>query len=245
MRQISRLIKFGFKIIQFNITKPTVPFKYFIVVTKSCHSRCVNCHIWKEKPDNELSLEEYRVLAKNLSNDLYWLNLSGGEPTDREDFKEIIQCFYEEARNLCIINFTSNGLNHGNLRRVLEYLNSLPVPMIGVNISIDGPPKTHDMLRGTPNGFNKAIEAYKILLEFPRIKNSIAMTLFHSNQNLVEETIQSIREHIPNFRKENLHINYPHTSSHYYGNEKIPENFLEQCRRCREQEKRARERDRT
>ena len=36
---------------------------------------------------------------------------------------------------------------------------------------------------------------------------------------------------------------YPHI--HYYGNEKIPENFLEQCRRCREQEKRARERDRT
>ncbi len=28
---------------------------------------------------------------------------------------------------------------------------------------------------------------------------------------------------------------YPHI--HYYGNEKIPENFLEQCRRCREQEK--------
>lgn len=36
---------------------------------------------------------------------------------------------------------------------------------------------------------------------------------------------------------------YPHI--HYYGNEKIPENFLEQCRRCREQEKRAGERDRT
>ena len=36
---------------------------------------------------------------------------------------------------------------------------------------------------------------------------------------------------------------YPHI--HYYGNEKITENFLEQCRRCREQEKRAGERDRT
>lgn len=221
MKQILRLIKFCFKIIQLNFSTSSIPFKYFIVVTKSCRSRCVNCHIWREEVDNELSLDEFGILARNISENLYWLNLSGGEPTDRDDLKDIIKSFYDNSPNLTIINFTSNGLNHANLRDTLKYLSTLSVPMVGVNISIDGPPQTHDILRGTPGGFQKAIEAYKILLEFPKIKNSVAMTLFPANQGLVEDTILAIQQHIPQFKVEQLHLNYPHSSSHYYGNERI------------------------
>lgn len=213
--------KFVMKVFHANFTTPTLPFKYFLVVTKSCGSRCANCLIWKERPENEMSLEEYEKLAVHSRDHLHWLNISGGEPTDRQDLNEIIDIFIRNCPSLQVINFTTNALNFEQLKATTEFLNASQVPLIGLNVSIDGPQKLHDRLRGTPGGFDQAIRALKLLRSYPRIKSAAAMTLFPSNQSQIEETVIAIQEHIPDFSLNELHLNFPHTSDHYYGNGRI------------------------
>lgn len=204
-----------------NFSFASVPFKYFLVVTKSCGSRCTNCLIWQETPQNELTLTEFELLAVKSKKNLMWLNLSGGEPTDREDLIEIIDTFIKNCPNLKMINFTSNGLNPERLQAVCEYLDRSHIPVIGINVSVDGPPLLHNRLRGTEDGYAKAIEALKIVRRFKRIKSAAAMTLFPANYLSIPETIESIAASIPGFTLKDLHLNFPHTSSHYYGNERI------------------------
>lgn len=204
-----------------NISSAQIPFKYFLVVTKSCGSKCTNCLIWKEIPENEMTLEEYERLAINSRNNLVWLNISGGEPTDRNDLVDIIKLFVKHCPNLKIINFTTNGLNYEKLREVCLFLDSLPILIKGLNVSIDGPPDLHDRLRGTKNGFIQAIEALKLVRNFRSIKSAAGMTLFPANHEQIQDTLLAISEHIPDFTIKDLHLNFPHSSSHYYGNERI------------------------
>lgn len=221
IKLVITLGKFISALVKVNFGKRILPFKYFLVVTKSCQSRCINCHIWKEKVENELTIDEYRQLAKNSANNLFWLNISGGEPTDREDLTLIIDQFVQHCPNLQVLNFTSNGLNLDALKDCLDYLQETNIFLIGINISIDGPPNTHDLIRGIPDGFKKAIEAYKLVKKYPRIKSSIAMTLFPQNFKMIGETIEAIKKEIPEFKKQDLHLNFPHSSAHYYKNEAI------------------------
>lgn len=215
---IRKLFRLFITILKANFSSPFLPFKIFLVITKSCGSRCTNCLIWKEIPENELTLLEFEKIAKKMNKHLFWLNLSGGEPTDRQDITEIIDIFVKNCPNLSIINFTSNGLNYDQLKITLDYLKRSSIPIIGINISIDGPPKIHNTIRGTPDGFNDAIKAMKLVRSYPNIKSAAAMTLFHNNFKLISETIHAIQNEIPGFKKHDLHINYPHSSSHYYGN---------------------------
>jgi Fe-coproporphyrin III synthase len=209
------------KVFKANFVVPTLPFKYFLVVTKSCGSRCTNCLIWKEQPENEMTLPEYEKLARNSGEHLHWLNISGGEPTDRLDLTDIIDIFIRNCPSLQVVNFTTNGLNFDQLQKATEFLDASPIPLIGLNVSIDGPPKLHDRLRGTPGGFEKAIRALKMIRKHGRVKSAAAMTLFPSNQAYIEETVRAIQEHIPDFTLNELHLNFPHTSDHYYGNGRI------------------------
>jgi len=204
-----------------NFNVDALPFKYFLVVTKSCGSRCTNCLIWQEKVESELTVEEFRRLAVNSKDNLVWLNLSGGEPTDRNDLIDIIQVFQDNCPHLKIINFTTNALNYESLKSVTEYLANSKDLIIGINVSIDGPPAIHDRIRGTKDGFNKAIAALKMLRSFPHIQSSAALTIFPTNQDHIEETLLAIQNEIPDFTLKDFHINFPHTSDHYYGNNKI------------------------
>ena len=86
----------------------------------------------------------------------------------------------------------------------------------------------------------------KIPFEGTKSKNPLAFHYYDSEvcgEAFLAEKPMSNRSWKCMISTDTVLAGYPHI--HYYGNEKIPENFLEQCRRCREQEKRARERDRT
>ncbi len=176
--------------------------------------------IWKEKPENEMTLEEYEKLAYHSRANLAWLNISGGEPTDRKDLKEIIEIFVKNCPNLKIINFTTNGMNLPNLAIVADYLSGIDAPIIGVNVSIDGPQPINDKIRGTPGGFIQAIEALKLVRSYKKIRSAAGMTLFPTNYAFIPETVEAIAQHIPGFNLRDMHLNFGHSSSHYYGNTK-------------------------
>jgi MoaA/NifB/PqqE/SkfB family radical SAM enzyme len=214
LRLSTDIIKTNFELLQ-------QPYRYFLVVTKSCQSRCKHCNIWQEQPQNELSINEFNQLAKNSSH-LKWLNISGGEPTDREDLVEIIEGFKRHCPDLLLVNFTTNGLVPEKIYKIATELAELKIYKLVINVSIDGPPVINDKLRGVQGNFDLSIESFRLLQSIKNIESKISMTLFESNRLLIQETITAIQQRIPSFGKTQLHLNIPHESSHYYKNTNRP-----------------------
>ena len=98
------------------------PTKLNFVVTKHCDSRCVYCGIWKVKDapgglDGELSLDEIQAVA--AANPYFqWIDFTGGEPTDRPDFAQIVQAFARACPDLLLVHFPTNGIATKRIEQV-------------------------------------------------------------------------------------------------------------------------------
>lgn len=196
------------------------PFKLTYVVTKECHSRCVNCKIWQVQPKNELTLNEIQRFAQRNPN-FSWIDFTGGEPTDRPDFVEIVRAFTESAKNLIFVHFPTNGLKPDRIVEVAEAVTRLKPPKFVISVSIDGPEKINDGLRGVKGDFQLATETYARLKETGGVEVYVGMTLYEKNRELIFETVNEIAARVPGFTVRDLHVNIPHISGHYYENAKI------------------------
>lgn len=212
--------RFATDILKTNFGTNQAPYRLFIVVTKSCQSRCRYCHIWKSTPENELTLSEFTELAKN-SPWLKWLNLSGGEPTDRDDLPAIVAAFRKHAPDLLMANFTTNGLRPSHIVSQVEKISELRIPKFVVNVSIDGPPEIHDSIRGVPGNFGLAVETLRGIRKIPGAQSKVSYTLYPKNKHLIQETHLELKKRIPDFVAGDFHLNIPHQSPHFYLNDGI------------------------
>lgn len=211
-------MNFLFQIAKSRFSALARPFKLTFVITKECHSRCQNCSIWQIKPRNELSLEEVQLVAKE--NPFFnWVHFIGGEPTDREDFPQIVAAFKQTSKRLYAVNFPTNGLKPKRIWEQAKEISSLKIPKFGVTVSIDGPPEVNDKLRGIPRDFERAVETLQLIRGLKGVESYVGMTLYSENVHLIDETVAAIKKVIPDFDYSSLHLNLPHVSAHYYGNE--------------------------
>jgi MoaA/NifB/PqqE/SkfB family radical SAM enzyme len=194
------------------------PYKLTYVVTKECHSKCIHCEIWKIKPKNELTLDELTSFAKK--NPYFsWVDFTGGEPTDRDDFVEVVETFIAHCSDLLLVHFPTNGLKPKRIESAATRIaQKTPTPLV-VTVSIDGPRELNDRLRGIPGDFERATETFNRLRKVKRVKVFVGLTLFKDNVDLIEQALEELKKVIPGFSNTDLHINLPHTSEHYYENE--------------------------
>lgn len=197
-----------------------LPYKLNYIVTKECHSRCVNCRIWQVKPENELTIDEIHKFAKATPY-LSWINFTGGEPTDRKDFTDVVSSFVRNCSDLNIVHFPTNGLKPEHIATTAEKITKLKIPNFYVTVSVDGPPEENDHLRGIPGDFQSALTTYKFLQSIKGVSAFIGMTLFPSNHTKIAETVVAIQKEIPNFSYRKFHANLAHISAHYYENSVI------------------------
>ncbi|MGA3008099.1 MAG: radical SAM protein [Opitutaceae bacterium] len=111
------------------------PTKLNFVVTKRCYSRCVYCDIWKIKEtpgalDSELTLDEIRSVAA-ANPFLQWIDFTGGEPTDRPDFVEVVQAFASACPDLLLTHFPTNGIATKRIEQVVRDLHASLRPRLG------------------------------------------------------------------------------------------------------------------
>ncbi len=142
------------------MTKKYIARDATIAITYRCNSRCTMCNIWQIENPQELPLEAFN----NLSEDLRYINLSGGEPFLRADLPEIVEVVKQQAPQAQII-ISSNGilteLVTNSMAKILEI-----DPQIGVRISLDGLGLMHDEVRGVTGAYDavmKTIHALKNL----------------------------------------------------------------------------------
>ena len=211
------------------------PSKLIFVVTKRCHSKCVYCDIWKAKDtpgglDGELTLDEVRRFAA-ANPYWHWIDFTGGEPTDRPDFVEVVKTFAETSPHLLLVHFPTNGIATKRILSVVGELHATLRPELVVTVSIDGPPEVNDRLRGIRNDFAHAIATFAGVRRLLGPERAyIGMTLHgHSGSggiatpDLVERTYAAVNAALAAAGEApidwgSLHLNIPHFSSHYYGN---------------------------
>lgn len=211
------------------------PTKLVFVVTKRCHSRCVYCDIWKVKDtpgglDDELTLGEIRAFA-TANPFLQWIDFTGGEPTDRPDFVEVVQAFSAACPDLLLVHFPTNGIATKRITQIVQTLTETVRAKLVVTVSIDGPPELNDRLRGIRNDFAHAVDTFASLRRLLGPEQLfIGMTLHghksscgFTSSELVEKTFAAINDALAARNERSIdwgtfHLNIPHLSQHYYGN---------------------------
>ena len=211
------------------------PTKLIFIVTKRCYSRCVYCDIWKIKDtpgglDGELSLDEVQAIAA-ANPYLQWIDFTGGEPTDRPDFPQVVQAFARACPDLLLVHFPTNGIATKRVEQMASEIQQTVRARLVVSVSIDGPPELNDRLRGVRNDFEHAVDTFAAVRRLLGPDNAfIGMTLHghrascgHTTSELIELTFTAINEALQ-ARSEaaiswsEFHLNIPHLSQHYYGN---------------------------
>lgn len=146
-------------------------------VTAACQSKCKTCNIglkYIENPDRkkeDLTLEEIEKIFKSIGQ-IYFFNISGGEPFLRNDLPQIIElaCKYLKPR---ILHTPTNAILSKKIRDLtiesLEIINRYDshVPFT-VKPSIDGVGEVHDTIRGVKGNFKQLEKTIRYLKEIEK-----------------------------------------------------------------------------
>ena len=146
------------------------PLEFFIQLhlTERCNLKCAHCYQSGERRD-ELSLEEIRSIIDEVADMLgEWsaayavtfspsFNVTGGEPFLRNDLFQIL----EELAKRSIDAYL---LSNGTLINKEKAASLAHAGVKGVQVSIEGPEKFHDAIRGTGN-LNRSLAGIQCLLD--------------------------------------------------------------------------------
>src|SRR2546426_6474445 len=132
-------------------------------VTSHCNATCETCFYWDElNQKGDLSWDEIVKLSESTPpfTDLWF---SGGEPTLRKELAEIIDLFVRN-NGVHYINLPTNGLKPYRICEVAEHCLAGNTGLeLHINIALDGLRDSHDLMRGVPGNFEKALESARLL----------------------------------------------------------------------------------
>lgn len=125
-----------------------------VIVTYRCNAKCTMCNRYKvpSKPEEEISIETIKKLPE-----MYFTNITGGEPFIRDDLKDIVRELLKKSDRIVI---STNGFFTD---RIVELCKEFP--QVGIRISIEGLEKTNNEIRGLDDGFNRGYTTLKKLVD--------------------------------------------------------------------------------
>ncbi len=189
--------------------KQIYPTSTFLAVTLRCNSRCLHCDIWKTRKKEPKSLEVY----KKLPNSLRMIDITGGEPSLRDDLVEIIKVLKKTCPKARIL-ITTNGLLSEKIAKITTKILKIN-KNVAFRISLDGTGKIHDRIRGVPQAFKKAVKTIKTLKEL-RVKDlGIIFTLTKLNKGELPKVLDFCKK-----EKLQFSLNLVHESPIYFGEKK-------------------------
>lgn len=180
------------------------------------------CNIWKREPEQEFFLDEWGSFFQRNPY-LQWLTLSGGEPFLRGDVAEIVRLALEFCPKLYCINMPTNGLSPEIVKKTVGQILALNVPRFMLSISVDGPERLHDEIRGIPGGWQRAMSLFHWAKQTEKKhagKFSVVLehTLLPDSYGRFEEMFRQIKAEVPELKAADIMVTIGAVSRHYYGN---------------------------
>jgi len=156
-------------------------------VTSACNGRCPHC-LAAGRPataEPELSPAEATRIARSAGR-IFNLLVSGGEPFLRNDLVELLTPFYDSSR-VRQITIPTNGSLPDRVEAMAGRLAAAcPRAKVNVRLAVDGPPETHDRIRGIPGGFELLMESARrveaLARRHPNLWLEMCFTLSTLNQ---------------------------------------------------------------
>ncbi len=141
-----------------------------VIVTYRCNAKCTMCNRYKcpSKPEEEISIETIRKLPE-----MYFTNITGGEPFIREDLKEVVRELYKKSERIVI---STNGFFTD---RIVDLCKDFP--NVGIRISIEGLEQTNNEIRGLENGYQRGYTTLKTLVDMGMKDVGFGMTVQDKN----------------------------------------------------------------
>ena len=141
-----------------------------VIVTYRCNAKCTMCNRYKvpSKPEEEISLETIRKLPE-----MYFTNITGGEPFIRDDLKDIVRELYKKSDRIVI---STNGFFTDKIVDLCKEF-----PQIGIRISIEGIEQTNNDIRGLEDGYNRGYTTLKKLVDMGMQDVGFGMTVQDRN----------------------------------------------------------------
>jgi radical SAM family uncharacterized protein len=136
------------------------------------------CPFWRRKDEQLLGVEdEVRMLDALRSAGLLFMGFEGGEPLLRRDLDQILM---ESNRRFHTSMVTNGWLLESKIHDIKDYLDFLFV-------SLDGPPHIHDLARGIPGSFRRAVEGIKEARKHVGV--AISSTITRDNMDYVGDMV--------------------------------------------------------
>jgi MoaA/NifB/PqqE/SkfB family radical SAM enzyme len=159
-----------------NLKNPDYPLTVTLQVTRRCNLNCIYCSENNMIPDPDIKEMEYLI---NCIRDVPRVIVSGGEPFMRKDIFEILRMLKKD-RHILALATNATLITSGyakNLSSLIDY----------ADVTIDGPRKVHDKIRGHYDDILRGI----LNLESAGVEYSIVTVLLSQNAPYLE-TIGSL-----------------------------------------------------
>jgi MoaA/NifB/PqqE/SkfB family radical SAM enzyme len=170
--------------------RPIRPTVLIYNCTFVCDARCEMCNNWK-RGDRKADMTLDQV--DRAMNHPFWgavehLNISGGEPTTRNDLPELTELLIRRLPRTRKVGINTTGLTPHRaipqLTRIVEFCASRDLP-VSIRVSLDGIGEIHDQVRQVKRGFDKAGETITAMEALARKHDNfqfgIAATIFTTN----------------------------------------------------------------
>lgn len=142
-----------------------------LITTFRCNAKCHMCNIWQHPTQmaEELDPKYYEKLPDGLR-----INITGGEPTLRQDIDDIFSILYPKAS---LLELSTNGFYTDKIVAL-----ATKYPRILIRVSLEGLPALNDRLRGTKDGFDHAM---RTMLELKKTKcKNIGFSIVINDRNI-------------------------------------------------------------
>jgi len=163
-----------------------------------CDARCTMCNNWKwgdRKSDMTLAQLE------PVMNHPFWgavenLNISGGEPTTRNDLPDMVEIFQRHLPRMRKVGINTTGLTPHRaipmLTRIVEFCAKNDI-LISIRVSLDGIGDVHNQVRDVKRGFEKASQTIDAMQALSKVHDNfqfgIASTIFATNMEDAENIL--------------------------------------------------------
>ncbi|UCC57922.1 MAG: radical SAM protein [Candidatus Bathyarchaeum sp.] len=192
-RQLTAKILTGF--LKFKAKRPTPLFASYNV-TGRCNMRCVFCEWWKTDTPELPTKKAMAAIDAVCNLSVPFFDLSGGEPLLRRDLTTLAK---RAASHGCLVSMNTNGalLNESRVSEVADVFDL-------VVVSLDGPKRVHDKIRGVEGTYDKAVEAIK-LLKSRRVRVGVNSVVTPWNITILPQFIEELRSQVDFVQVQPIH----------------------------------------